>query len=207
MDEKLKTLVRALAEPLRLPSRLLVLAAVLLLIPTFFAPLWQMSFLAQQYPEGLDLFIYSHNLIGGDNGNDLREINVLNHYIGMAELAPADFTELKWIPLVIGLIGVLALRAAVIGTLGSLVDLIVLSGYFGLFSLWSFWYKLHSYGHNLDPRAPVQVDPFTPPIFGHAMVGQFEVWSYPALGSYLFLLFGLLLAAGIVLSVPRRAAA
>ena len=40
--------------------------------------------------------------MGGDDGNDLTEINVLNHYIGMAELKPADFTELKWIPLVIG---------------------------------------------------------------------------------------------------------
>ena len=31
---------------------------------------------------------------------------------------------------------------------------------------------LNSYGHNLDPKAAVQVDPFTPPIFGMKMVGQ-----------------------------------
>ncbi len=186
-----------LAQPLTRRSRVLVFLAFVTLVPTFFAPLWHMTFLAQQYPEGLNLYIFSHNLVGGDDGNDLTEINVLNHYIGMAELQPEDFNELKWIPLVIGLIAVLTLRAAVIGRLGSVLDVIVLSVYFGGFSLWSFWYKLTYYGHNLDTRAAVKVDPFTPPVFGYRMVGQFEVWSYPALSSYLFLAFGLLLVAGM----------
>ena len=42
----------------------------------------------------------------------------------------------------------------------------------------------------------VAVDPFTPPVLGHKMVGQFEVWSYPAFGTYLLLGFGLLLVGG-----------
>ena len=54
---------------------------------------------------------------GGDDGNDLTEINVLNHYIGMAELQKEDFTEFQWIPLIIGLMIVLSLRAAAIGAL------------------------------------------------------------------------------------------
>ena len=152
-----------------------------------------MTFVAQQYPEGLDLYIYSHDLVGGNKGNDLTEINVLNHYIGMAELEPSDFNELKWIPLVIGLIGVLTLRAATIGSVRSVVDVIVMSLYFGGFSLWTFWYKMQYYGANLDPRASVQVEPFMPPIFGYKQVGQFDVWSYPAFGSYLFFGFGLLM--------------
>jgi len=175
----------------------MVAAAALCLIPTFFVPLWHMSFWAQQYPEGLELYVYSHALVGGDQGNDLTEINVLNHYIGMDELREDDFTELKWIPLVIGLIGVLTLRSSAIGNLRSLVDVAVISTYFGGFSLWSFWYKLDFYGKHLDPKAAVTVDPFTPPVFGHKMVGQFEVWSYPALGSYFLVGFGLLLLGGI----------
>ena len=185
-----------LDRPLTIRSRILVAAAALVLIPTFFAPLWHMNFWAQQYPEGLDLYIYSHNLVGGDGGNDLTEINVLNHYIGMAELQPEDFTELRWIPLVVGLIGVLTLRSAAIGNLRSVIDVMVMSAYFGCFSLWSFWYKLDYYGKNLDPRAAVQVDPFTPPVLGHKMVGQFEVWSYPALSTYFFIAFGLFLLSG-----------
>jgi len=197
MSGKYRQILSVLERPLGGRSRILVAAAALILIPTFFAPLWRMSFMAQQYPEGLDLYIYSHSLVGGgDAGNDLTEINVLNHYIGMAELNEEEFTELKWIPLVIGLIGVLTLRAAAIGSLKSILDILVICTYFAGFSLWSFWYKLNYYGKHLDPRAAVKVDPFTPPVFGYRMVGQFEVWSFPALATYLFVLFGLLLLGG-----------
>jgi hypothetical protein len=194
----------ALATPLTPASRLLVLVAALSLIPALMLPLWHMTFLAQQYPEGLDLFIYASDLVGGDGGNDLNEINVLNHYIGMAELRAVDFTELKWIPLIVGLLGVLTLRAAAVGSLGSVVDVIVMSVYFGLFSVWSFYHKLYVYGHNLDPRAAVKVDPFTPPVFGYRMVGQFEVWSYPSAGTWFFVAFGVLLLAGLYVTYSKR---
>jgi len=203
MRDILGRITAALDRPLTAGARALVLVAALSLIPTFIVPLWHMYFQAQQYPEGLELFIYSHDLVGGNDGNDLTEINVLNHYIGMAELKPTDFTELKWIPLVIGLIGVLTLRAATIGNLRSVVDVLVISLYFAGFSLWSFWYKMNYYGSNLDSRASVQVDPFMPPVFGHKAVGQFDVWSYPSLGSYLFLVFGLCLL-GAVYFTGRR---
>jgi len=208
MQDVFHNLTEKLESPLTLQGRVLVLVAALLLPLSFTTPLWNMDFWAQQYPEGLELFIYSHALIGGDDGNDLREINVLNHYIGMRELKPEDFTELKWIPLVIGAITVLTLRSVVVGTLGSVLDLLMISSYFGLFSLWSFWYKLSAYGRDLDPKAAVQVDPFTPPVFGHKMVGQFEVWSYPSPGTWLVIGFGVLLVAGFAVSwrqtFPRK---
>ncbi len=200
MKDVFHDLTEKLDHPLTLPGRVLVLIAALLLPLSFQTPLWHMDFWAQQYPEGLRLFIYSHALVGGNQGNDLREINVLNHYIGMKELREEDFNELKWIPLVVGLITVLALRSVVVGTMGSVLDLVVISGYFALFSLWSFWYKLRAYGYDLDPRAAVTVKPFTPPVFGHKMVGQFEVWSYPSPGTWIMAAFGLLLVAGLVVS-------
>jgi len=200
MSNVFRRFTSALDHPITGASRILVFAAALALVPTFVVPLWHMTFVAQQYPEGLDLYVYSHDLVGGDDGNDLTEINVLNHYIGMAELRPTDFTELKWIPLVIGLIAVLTLRVAVIGNLRSLVDVVVVSIYFGGFSLWSFWYKLNYYGANLDPKASVQVEPFMPPMLGYKQVGQFDVWSYPAVGTYLFVAFGLLLVGAFILS-------
>jgi copper chaperone NosL len=192
--------LKALGRPLTPLSRVLVALAAILVVASLFVPLWHMTFVAQQYPEGLDLWIYSHDLVGGDEGNDLTEINVLNHYIGMAELQPSDFSELKWLPLVIGLIIVLTFRVAAIGDLRSLVDVIVLAAYFGAFSLWSFWYRLGYYGANLDPKASVQVEPFMPPIFGYKLVGQFDVWSYPTWGSYLFVIFGLLLVTAVWLT-------
>ena len=197
MQNKLNTLNDYLKTPLTIKSRFIILIAVLVLIPSFFLPLWHLDFGAQQYPEGLEMFIYPDRMEGGDDGNDLVEINVLNHYIGMAELKDEDFTEFQWIPLIIGLILVLALRSMVLGTLKSLVDLLVFMFYFAIFSLWRFWYMLSSYGYNLDPKAAVKVDPFTPPVFGTKMVGQFTVASYPSAGSFLFTLFAVLILLAV----------
>jgi hypothetical protein len=118
----------------------------------------------------------------------------------MRDLADEDFTEFKWMPFAIGVLALLFLRAAVHGRVAPLVDSVVLFCYFGLFSLWSFGYKLYVYGHTLAPSAPVKVPPFTPPMFGYQKLANFEVYSYPAAGSYLMgatalLLFVALFAA------------
>ena len=197
MQEKINNLNQFLNVSLTIKSRIFVLIAVIILIPSFFAPLWTLNFGAQQYPEGLQLFIYADKMVGGDDGNDLTEINVLNHYIGMAELKEEDFTEFKWIPLVISLVIVLTLRAAIIGTVKSLVDILVSLAYFAGFSMWRFWYMLHSYGHNLDTKAAVKVEPFTPPVLGSKMVGQFSVDSYPGIGVIFFSIFGILILLSI----------
>ena len=204
MKEKLKKFNEYLSQPLSFKSRMLIVIAALILIPSFYAPLWKLDFGAQQYPEGLELFIYANTMVGGDHGNDLTEINVLNHYIGMAELKEDDFTEFKWIPLVVGLMIVLSLRAAVIGSLKSLIDIFVFMCYFAAFSLWRFWDMLYTYGHNLDPKAAVQVEPFTPPVFGSKMVGQFTVDSFPSWGTLFFFLYALLIITGIYLTYKEQ---
>ena len=175
---------RTLGRPLGLAPRGLLLVAALLLVPAYASPLWNLTMFAPQYPGGLRLDIYSHRLEGGNRGQDLKEINVLNHYIGMRDLAEEDFTEFKWLPFVIGAIGLLILRAIVFGTVGHVLDVAVLFSYFGAFSLWSFAYKLWSYGHSLAPTAAVKVAPFMPPVFGGQQIANFEVYSYPRLASY-----------------------
>jgi len=200
MQDKIKILNEYFKISLTLKSRIILLISVCILVPTFFLPLWQLEFGAQQYPEGLEMFIYADRMEGGDDGNDLTEINVLNHYIGMAELNEENFTEFQWIPLVIGLILVLTLRSVVVGDLKSLIDLLVFMFYFSVFSLWRFWYMLSSYGHNLDPKAAVKVAPFTPPVFGTKMVGQFTVASYPDIGSFFFILFALMIVFAVWLT-------
>jgi hypothetical protein len=175
---------RLLDHPIGRTPRWLLLAAALLLLPVYFAPLWNLTMYAPQYPEGLRLDIYSYKLAGGNQGQDIKEINVLNHYIGMRDLAAEDFTEFKWMPFVIGALGLLFLRAAVHGRLGDLLDVVVLNIYFAAFSLWSFAFKLWSYGHHLSPGAAVKVEPFMPPLFGRRQLANFEVYSYPAMASY-----------------------
>lgn len=191
--------------PIDLRSRIVILAAALMLVPTYFLPLWNLELYSNQFPEGLVLNIYSHRLEGGKSPNrdDLKEINSLNHYIGMRPLVEDDFTEFKWIPFVIGGVILLALRVVILGKMSKLVDLFVVFTYFGLFSLWSFYHKLYLYGHELDPTAAVKVDPFTPPMFGHNTMANFEVYSYPQLGSYFMAAVPVLLLLAMWLS--RRA--
>jgi copper chaperone NosL len=191
--------------PLTLRSRVMILVAVIALIPAFLFPLWNMTFTSNQYLDGLTLNIHSHKLEGGKTParDDLREINSLNHYIGMRPLLESDFSEFVWIPFVIGALGVLALRAMVIGKMSNLVDVFVIFSYFGLFSFWSFYNRLYAYGHNLDPTAAIKVAPFTPPLLGRQVVGNFTVTSSPGVASFALLAFALLLLAAIFLS--RRA--
>jgi copper chaperone NosL len=198
---------RLLTSPVGITPRALALAAALLILPTYFLPLWNLTMFAPQYQGGLRLDIYSYRLEGGNRGQDLKEINLLNHYIGMRDLAPDDFTEFKWMPFVLGGLALVFLRAAVVGRMLDLVDAFVLFAYFGLFSLWSFAYKLYRYGHDLAPTAPVKVDPFMPPLLGGQQIANFEVYSYPGLASYAAAAVGLalLLAVSLGARAARRA--
>jgi copper chaperone NosL len=180
----LERMDRFLDVKLDVTPRVLVLTAAILLLPTFVFPLWKLTLFAPQYQDGLRLQIYSWKLEGGNNGQDVREINVLNHYIGMRDIDSSAFTEFRWMPFVVGALGLLLLRAAVLGHMGHLVDVVVLFLYFGLFSLWSFAYKLWLWGHDLAPGAPVTVPGFMPPLFGYRKVANFEVYSYPEMGTY-----------------------
>lgn len=185
--------------PLNARSRLLVFLAGMMLIPSFFFPLWNMTLYSNQFPEGLSLDIYTYKLEGEKTlyRDDLKEINALNHYIGMRPLKEEDFTEFNWIPFVIGGTILLSLRTVIIGKMDKLIDLFVMFTYFGIFSLWSFYHKLYLYGHELDPMAAVTVPPFTPPMFGHQTMANFEVYSFPSIGSFFMAAMPLLLLAAI----------
>ena len=195
--------------PLGMAPRGLLLVAVLSLLPCYLFPLYDMTMFAPQYPDGLRLHIYSYKLDGGNSGQDVKEVNVLNHYIGMKDLETAEFTEFKWIPFVVGAFALLFLRTAVLGKMAHLVDVLVLYLYFGAFSLWSFAYKMYWYGHHLSPSAAVRVAPFTPPLFGYKKLANFEIYSYPALGSYALAAVALclVLALGLAWRESRRPAA
>ena len=193
--------------PLSGVSRIVALCGVLLLIPALLFPLWTMTLYSNQFPDGLNLYIYSNSLQGGhpQDRDDLKEINTLNHYIGMHSLAESDFTEFKWIPLMLGIFFIVGLRAIVLGKMSNLVDTAVMFGWFGIFSLWSFYSKLWLYGHNLDPTAAVKVPPFMPPMFGMRQLANFTVYSYPGAASYF--LFGFLLLLGAAVFLSRKGTA
>ena len=187
---------------LTLKSRVVILLGTLVLLPAFIFPLWRMTFFSNQYTDGLRLTIYAYQLEGAKTSNrdDLREINSLNHYIGMRPLLESEFSEFTWLPFAIGGLMILALRALVMGKMSKLVDVFVLFTWFGLYSFWSFYHRMYTYGHNLDPQAAIKVPPFTPPLLGTEQVGNFTVNSYPDMASFSLIGFGLLMAVAIFLS-------
>jgi hypothetical protein len=192
--------------PLQLRSRILVLAAAVLLVPSFFFPLYQMTLYSNQFPDGLVLKIYSYTLEGGQSSNrdDLREINSLNHYIGMRPLLESDFSEFKWLPFGLGAFVLLALRAIAFGKMSKLVDLVVLFLYFALFSFWSFGHRLYQYGHVLDPTAAIKVTPFSPPLIGTQQIANFSVNNYPGPATYLITASLVLMIAALWMSARQR---
>jgi hypothetical protein len=206
MNDLARRSSRFLHSSMPLWPRVLLATAAPLVLAANLLPLWNLTMYAPQYQNGLRLDIYSHTLAPGHRGEDIQEINLLNHYIGMRDLAVEDFTEFKWMPFVLGGLSLLFLRAVFLGTVKELVDATVVFVYFGAFSAWTFGYKLYRYGHELKPTAAVKVAPFTPPIFGYQKIANFEVFSYPQSGSYLLALVGLLLAASLVVAWRGREA-
>ena len=99
--------------------------------PAAALPLWRIQPRGAAVCRGLTLDMYAYQIVAGNNGQDLAEINTLNHYIGMKPIAQADFLEMKVLPFAIGVFALLALRAAVIGRIVNVVDLAVMFVYFG----------------------------------------------------------------------------
>jgi hypothetical protein len=189
-----------LARPLGDRSRgfLLLLLAPLLL--ALIAPIWSMRFAAPQYPNGLELVIFPYTVTG-----DVQEVNTLNHYIGMARIDRAALSDLDFLPFAIGAFALLLLRVVALGDLRSLLDLVALYTYFGAFAFARFAYQLYVFGHNLDPKAPFQVEPFTPTILGTGTVANFTITSLPERGSFYLASIGVALVVILLLHLrPAR---
>jgi copper chaperone NosL len=206
MSNAMDAFYRFLDEPI-FPWARVVLALLTIFVGlSFTAPMWHINMKAPQYPEGLDLYIYSYKVDGGNDGNDVQEINLLNHYIGMAPLDRAALSDLDWIPFLFAAMIILALRTAVIGKVGSMLDLLVLTTYAGAFGFGRLYYKLYTFGHNLDPRAPVTIEPFMPVMLGKKQIANFLTEAGPGLGTWYVAIFatGLTLLLLIHLVIGRK---
>jgi hypothetical protein len=135
---------------------------------------------APQYPKGLSLVI---SLTG--MGGDVSEIDLLNHYIGMGHLASAAPVERHLAGYGVAAIAVitLALLALAGKKLNKLIAIPAIA--FPIVFIADSFYWLYTFGHKLDPRAPLRIAAFTPQMFGNGQIGQFETFAHPALGFWL----------------------
>ncbi|HEB52244.1 MAG TPA: hypothetical protein ENI87_03200 [bacterium] len=175
--------------PLAGRVRLFLLILIVPLLLSFMFPLWRISMEAPQYPNGLSMDIYSYKLEGGHGGLDIKEINVLNHYIGMHAITRDELQDLDWLPFGILAMALLAMRAALLGNVRTLIDLSMISAYISAVAFGRFIYMLYEFGFNLDPKAPVTVEPFMPVIIGSKKIANFWTHSMPQLGSVLMGVF------------------
>ncbi|UCZ54049.1 hypothetical protein LGQ02_04505 [Bacillus shivajii] len=159
-----------------------------LLVISIFLPWWGMRFFAPQYPNGLNIIVYPYKLEG-----EIDIVNSLNHYIGMARFSEENFPELQFMPWVIGGFALLIVIVALLrkmSLLYGLIGLFIIGGILGLYDL-RRW--LVTFGTELDPRAPITIDPFVPPIIGENTIANFVTHSYFSFGSYLLAVAFLLL--------------
>jgi len=178
-------------------DRLLLALASLLLLLSLLQPLWTISLSAPQYPEGIGLKIWAHQ-ITGQKEQDLRSINGLNHYIGMKAIEPDSIPELRILPPVIVALALFGLAGAWAGrrwVLGLWLALLLVAGTAGLvdFYLWE-----HDYGHDLNPEAAIKIPgmSFQPPLIGTKQLLNMRTTVLPGPGGVaIFLSLGLGLAA------------
>ena len=180
---------------MKIQSKIIVIAASLILILSFLFPIWYIDLEAPQYPEGIGLEIWL-NKITGQRPNDLANINGLNHYIGMKEIVPNAIPELKIMPFIIIFLILFGLVSGISGKRSLVYIWIVLFFVVAAVGLYDFYMWEYDYGHNLNPHAAIKIPgmAYQPPLIGSKMLLNFNAISMPHMGSYI-------LVAAVVLAV------
>jgi copper chaperone NosL len=177
--------------PLDLVARGLLLLAALLMIASYFLPLWRITAASPSLSTQFGLALH------------VGRVESVSASTEAVELGTDGSPDSRWMPFVVGGLALLLLRAAAIGTAMSLVDLSALFAYFVGFSMWSFAGRLDFYGRYLSAPTPGGVSLFVPPLFGHETIDGLLVTSYPAIGSFTMGAAGLLLALAGALTWRR----
>lgn len=172
-----------------LPSRIIIAIGSLGLIATFFLPVWFIFLIAPQYPEGLTMNIWLNKITG-----QVDIINGLNHYIGMKHIKAEMFPEFGYLVYIVGFFIALGLVVAIVGKRRFLFYYLILTVLGGIAAMVDFYKWGYDYGHNLDPKAAIQVPGlyYQPPLLGHKTLLNFDAYSYPDLGGWVVIGVGVL---------------
>jgi copper chaperone NosL len=184
-------------------SKIMMIAGSLMLLALYFMPFWTITMHAPQYPEGIGMYIHIDDVVGHKR-HDLRNINTLNHYIGMSEIHAEDFIEFVVMPWIIGFLIVFGVAAGAFGSIRMVyfwIGLMVILAVVGLvdFYLWGY-----DYGNNLSPDAPIKVPgmSYQPPMFGCKQLLNINACSWPWTGSIFIALS--VVFSGLVVFRERR---
>lgn len=187
-----RILSRALSR-FNLPRTLIMLAAILFAASVAFE-YWSLTLHAPQYPDGLEVTIFTHEVVG-----DVSEVDGLNHYIGMMPLAEAAEFERKIAGPATVIIILAAFVASVVRPRWSALLAIGVVLFPIVFAI-DLYFWLYRAGHDLDPTAALSssIKPFTPAILGEGIVGQFSTTAHFGTGFWIAVAAAVLALVGIV---------
>ena len=173
------------------PTVVFMLARTLLLL-SIFLPYWHMELVAPQYPDGLYLTAYVNHLSG-----DVKEIDGLNHYIGMRPLGEAaSFERTASVWLIIAMVMLVEGAAFIHSKWAVLLALPSIGFPIGFIVDLHYWMK--TFGLNLNPDAPLSnsVKPFVPTVIGEGGIGQFKTFAELGTGYWLAVACAVLTVVG-----------
>jgi len=180
-------------------SKILMLIGALLLLSLFVLPLWNITLEAPQYPSPIGMNIHI-NSIKDMNPNDIQNINIMNHYVGMKNI-PEQLEEFKIFPFVVITMVVLGLLIGFKANYKMYLVWFIMMSILGIAGMYDFYLWEFDYGHNLSLKAPIKFSnpdgsplAYQPPLFGTKTILNFVAHSYPRSGAYL-------LFTGMILSV------
>lgn len=147
-------------------------AGATLLIGSIFLPYWNIVLRAPQYPKGLSVDAYVNRL---EDMRSVREVDGLNHYIGMIKLTDAAKIERAISVYAIVLIAILAVISTLLPGWWRTLARLPMALFPVVFALNLFGWLYYA-GHSLDPTAALSssIKEFTPRIFGEGVIGQFK---------------------------------
>ena len=179
-------------------SNIIMIVAALLPLALFLFPLWKITLEAPQYPTPLGMYIHINDFKDA-NPHDIKNINIMNHYVGMKYI-PEAIPEFRIFPMGIMITSLLGLLIGFKGNYKWFLAWFILMCSLSVAGLYDFYLWEHDYGHNLDPKAIMKfTNPdgsqmgFQPPLFGSKDILNFKAHSYPQLGAY-FLGIGMALS-------------
>lgn len=166
-----------------------MLIAVLLPLGLFLFPLWRITLEAPQYPTPLAMNIHINDF-SDVHPHDIKNINLMNHYVGMKYI-PKAIPEFKIFPILIMTTTVIGLIIAFFGNYKWFLFWFILMIALSSAGMYDFYIWEHDYGHDLDPKAIMKftnpdgsVMGFQPPVFGSKDILNFRAHSYPRLGAF-----------------------
>ena len=166
----------------------MILGSLALLL-LFVLPLWNITLEAPQYPTPIGMNIHITK-IADTNPNDVKNINLMNHYVGMKEI-PEHLKEFEIFPIVVVVMTILGVLVGIIGRHKLYLVWFIVMLLLGIAGMYDFYLWEYDYGHSLDPKAAIKFMnddgtpmAYQPPLIGSKTILNFVAHSYPMSGAW-----------------------